>query len=80
MTSNDLSECCTVLNFQQMYDNVYEELAKTGIATKLEQPAWFNQEGSIVQLEEEAFGLKSQYKLLHPDKFIIVDEVGSNTM
>ena len=54
------SEWCTVQNFQQMYEDVYEELSKTVIATKLGQPAWFNQEGSIVQLEEEAFGLKSQ--------------------
>ena len=57
-----LVEWCTVQNFHQMYNDVYEELAKIGIATKLEQPAWFNQEGSIVQLEEEAFSLKLQNK------------------
>ena len=62
-----------------MYDDVYEELSKTVFATKLEHPAWFNQEGSIVQLEEEAFGLKSQYKILYNDKFIFANEVGSNT-
>ena len=33
------AEWCTVQNFHQMYDDVYEEHAKTGIASKLEQPA-----------------------------------------
>ena len=52
-----------------MYDDFYEEFAKTVIEAKLEQPAWLNQKRSIVQLlEEEAFGLKSQFKLLHHDK------------
>ena len=37
------TERCTVQNFQQMYNDVYEDLSKTLIATKLEQPAWLVQ-------------------------------------
>jgi hypothetical protein len=33
----------------------------------------------VVELEEQAFGLKSPYELIHPDWLLFVDEVGSNT-
>jgi len=79
LTSNNLSGGVLSRGCSADVRRCDEELAKTGIAKKLKQPAWFTQEGSIVQLEELSFGLKSQYKLRHPDKFIFVDEVGSNT-
>jgi hypothetical protein len=32
-----------------------------------------------VEKEEEAFGCKSQYELIHPEWVLFVDECGSNT-
>ena len=60
LTSNNLSGGVLSRGCSADVRRCDEELAKTGIAKKLKQPAWFTQEGSIVQLEEEAFGLKSQ--------------------
>ena len=70
---------CTYQNFSSMYDDIYVMLVETGIATKLDTAQWFDKQGNIVESEEEAFGRKSQYFLLHPEKMIFVDEVGSNT-
>ena len=62
-----------------MYDEIYDLLVEKGIAAKLDQETWFNNSGNIVEYEEEAVGCKTQYTLIHPEKFLFVDEVGSNT-
>jgi len=50
-----------------------------GIAHTLNTPVWLNKNREIVELEEEAFGLKIKYLLHYPSKLIFIDEVGSNT-
>jgi hypothetical protein len=62
-----------------MYDCVYETMVKAGVAEKLPEAVWFDREGNIVLNEEEAFGMKLQYALKHPDYCVYVDEMGSNT-
>ena len=62
-----------------MYDEVYNEMAKSGIAAKLERKILWNKAGKIVEHSEDAFGLPSEYALQHPAKLLFVDEVGSNT-
>lgn len=73
------ADWCTYLNFETMYNNVYSEMVEGGIAERLDNPVWLNKEGQIVEHEEEAFGLPTRYRLLHPNKLLFVDEVGSNT-
>jgi len=73
------ADWCTYQNFQLMYDEVYEAMVAAGIASKFDDPAWFDKLGNIVEDEENCFGLKSKYYLLRPDKLLFVDEVGSNT-
>ena len=70
---------CTYPNFVNMYAKMYEEMWKSGIATKLDTPVWLSKEGKIVELQEDAWGLKTSYLLTRPDKLLFVDEVGSNT-
>ena len=70
---------CSYLNFEEMYDEIYDLLVEKGITAKLDQETWFNNSGNIVEYEEEAVRCKTQYTLIHPEKFLFVDEVGSNT-
>ena len=73
------ADWCTYLNFETMYNEVYNQMVMGGIARKLDVPVWLNKEGQIVEYEEEAFGLQTEFMLLHPNKLLFVDEVGSNT-
>ena len=51
-----------------MYEEVYAEMVAGGIAAKLDTPVWLDKTGQIVESEEEAFGMKTQYILTHPQK------------
>jgi len=62
-----------------MYREVYKEMVESGIASKLIEPTRFDKTGNIIDTEEEAFGLKSEYFLLYPEKLLFADEVGKNT-
>jgi hypothetical protein len=70
---------CTYQNFELMYQEVYQQMGESHIASKFDTPARFDKSGNIVEEENEAFGLKSSYFLDRPEKLIFVDEVGSNT-
>jgi hypothetical protein len=39
---------------------------------------WRYIDNNIVQTEAEAYGRKTRYSLLHPDKLVFLDEVGEN--
>jgi len=62
-----------------MYDEIYKDFCCGGIAVEHPEPVWRNEKGEVVESEEQAFGLKSAYELIHPDWLLFVDEVGSNT-
>jgi hypothetical protein len=54
-------------------------MVRAGVAKKLPEAVWFDEDGNIVLNEEEAFREKSQYVLEHPEYCVYVDETGSNT-
>jgi len=62
-----------------MYNKVYSHLVSTGLAVKHDEPVWCNEAGEAVSCERDAFGMKSAYKLIHPEWLVFIDEVGSNT-
>ena len=70
---------CTYHNFLTMYQEVYEEMVKGGIATKQIDEAVLNIDGESTTDANTATGLATRYKMCRPDKLIFVDEVGSNT-
>ena len=76
---NKRAEWCNYLNMKLMYDEIYKDFCNGGIAVEHPEPLWRNEKGEVVELEEQAFGLKSPYELIHPDWLLFVDEVGSNT-
>jgi hypothetical protein len=63
-----------------MYQEVYEEIVKGGIAVKNTDKEVLNAVGeSAADTDAAAFGLPTRYRMCRPDKLIFVDEVGSNT-
>jgi hypothetical protein len=76
---NKRAEWCNYLNMKLMYDEIYKDFCCGGIAVEHPEPVWRNEAGEVVESEEQAFGLKSKYELIHPDWLLFVDEVGSNT-
>jgi hypothetical protein len=65
-------------NFEDMYDNVYEKLRKSGIAENLDEAVWRDKDNNIFGTQAEAYGRKMQYSLLHPEYLVMVDEVGEH--
>ena len=61
-----------------MYDEVYEALVDTGVATKLDHPVYMDRDYNVVTDQRKCFGTKITHSLDHPDLCIVVDEVGSN--
>jgi len=64
---------------KEMYDEVYASLVKHGLAVRHDNAVWRNEVGEEVSCEKDASGLESHYELIHPQNFIFVDEIGSNT-
>ena len=51
---------CTVHNFEQMYEKVYESMVNCGVVVKWEdEPWWVNHDGAPVNREEDAYGRKT---------------------
>jgi len=76
---NQAKESGKVLNMEEMYQEIDQNLCSAGIACKHSEAVWRNKDGGVVEEQEQAFGCKSEYELIHPDHLIFVDEVGSNT-
>ena len=72
-------EWSSYLNFERMYDLVYNQMEHAGVLEKLESPQWMDIDGNIVMEEAEALGKKVEHRLKHPEYVLFVDEVGNNT-
>jgi hypothetical protein len=62
-----------------MYDTVYEDMVKCGIATKLENDMLATFAGKIVNNKVDSDGLPTKYVISHPDLLVFVDETSNNT-
>jgi len=50
-----------------------------GVAIKwMDGPKWYNNDGAVVDKEEDTFGRKTAFELIHAEKVLIIDEVGCN--
>lgn len=77
------AEWCTYRNFKVMYDEIYKEMEKGGIAARIEGEDGVFLDGEGKQLKDDeadaAMGLRTKYLMQRPDRLVFVDEVGSNT-
>jgi hypothetical protein len=64
----------------EMYQEIYQNLCSAGITYKHPEALWRDKNGEVVEVQEQAFGCKSEFELIHPDHLIFVNEVGSNTL
>jgi hypothetical protein len=70
---------CTYPNFQIMYETVYEDMVKCGIAIKLDKEVLVNYNGEIVYEDNESDGLPTKYIITNTYLLVFVDETGNNT-
>ena len=66
-------------NFKFMCEHICGQLVEMGIAKKRDTPLFVDREGSVVDTEEESFGMPVECDLLHPELFLHLDETGCNT-
>jgi hypothetical protein len=70
---------CTIENFLNMYECIYESMVECGVAVKLDEEKMFDKNGNITEDPEEMYGRPSRYHLIHPERCLFVDETGCNT-
>ena len=73
----DRSSATTFTNIMKMYDEVYEAMTESGVATKLDDPVCMDRDSNITS-QEQCFGTQCTHTLDHPHYCLVVDEVGSN--
>lgn len=77
--SVDQSNWSMYLNFCDMYLHILDVLVnQSKVATKLDVPVWVNEEGQVVDDEQDSCGFKTPIKINRPDMCILFDEVGCN--
>jgi hypothetical protein len=47
-----------------MYNEIYSHLATSGLAVKHDEAVWRNKAGEV-SCEKDAYGMKSEYELIH---------------
>jgi hypothetical protein len=70
---------CTVENFHNMYEGVYQGMVEAGIAVKHEEDIMYNKNGKQTTDVSELFGCPTKYKIKHPEYLLFVDKTGCNT-
>ena len=70
---------CTLHNFEVMYDKIFVCMVDCSVAIEWgDGQHWVHHEGENATCEEDAYGRKTTFSLIHPEKVIFVDEVGCN--
>ena len=75
--SLDRQNWTTYHNFLHIYEHTYEEMVLSGVADRLEHSEWMDVHGQPCS-DMASFGCMVKYRLLHPDKSFVCDEVGGN--
>eukprot|EP00977_Amphora_coffeiformis_P002353 scaffold439_cov107-Amphora_coffeaeformis.AAC.1 len=65
-------------HFMNMYVCIYDRLISAGLAMTDDTESMYDRHGNVCDAEH-AFGLPSKYRLIHPELFVFVDEMGLNT-
>ena len=60
-----------------MHNNIGDEMISAGIAEEYEEPMFMDKADNVCS-EKHAFGFKASHNIMHPDCFIMADEVGGN--
>ena len=70
----------TYSNVKKMYDLVYDQMVKSGVARQLSPSECYyvNCEGERVDKQKESVGLKVNIEITHPEWIIFGDEVGTD--
>ena len=61
-----------------MYDQVYQGLVDSNLATCWKEPVYIDKAGKILE-KEQKYGLKVTHKFAHPELVLVFDETGGDT-
>ena len=75
----DRSTWSVYQNFVDMYDGLYEAMEEAGVAEKLDDSVWLDEEGNDTE-KNKALGRQATHYLIHPDCVIFIDEVSCCNM
>ena len=70
---------CTLDNFQNMYDSVYDKMVLAGVAEKVHNQLMYDKNGNETEDESLMVGRKTSYRVTKPSNIVFVDETGCNT-
>ena len=73
----DRSSWSTYTNFAQMYEQIANEMMEARVANRLGIAEWQDEKGAECD-EKNAFGCKVTHRVTHPEKCLVMDEVGAN--
>ena len=78
--AGNITEWVTYENVELMYDLVYEQMVKAGVAKKLapEDYYYVDDKGQRVSSKEESVGMQVKVEVTHPEWILFGDEVGTN--
>ena len=62
-----------------MYNLLHKAINLAGVPEKSSEPEWQNEYSQKLSCESEATGENIEYKILHPNYILHVDEIGNNT-
>ena len=77
--SNNRMEWVTYENVEKMYNLVYEQMVRSGVAEHLAPDEYYyvNKVGEKVDSKEESVGLQVKINVTHPEWILFGDEVGT---
>ncbi len=64
----------------EMYQEIYQNLCSAEITCKHPEALWRDKNGEVVEIQEQAFGCKSEFELIHSDHLIFVYKDSSKTL
>ena len=71
----DRAAWSTYANFHQIYDQIYETIAKAGLAKELKIPTWKDKLSNIIN-DCNAARCKVIHDLIKPEIYFVMDKVG----
>jgi hypothetical protein len=62
--------------FSNMYNCIYKNMVKAGVAIKIDQEIMYNKTGAIASDGSKIVGRQTKYILTKPERLVLVDETG----
>lgn len=65
--------------FSNMYNCIYKNMVKAGVAIRIDQEIMYKKTGAMTSYRSKMVGRSTKYILTKPERVVLVDETGCNT-